>query len=245
MTEQKNINDLRGNPDNPRTISEHDFKALKRSIDEFGDLSGVVLNVRTGQLVGGHQRVEAFKALGGQKVVEVLTRYETPTIKGTVALGFVNYDGERFSYREVDWPEAKELAANVAANRITGEFDKDLLAKVTYDIQRQSPELLDLTGQTDKEIKKLMQSIGVVEEDPPKDPPADEESDTITFRLTKDQQDLVKRALDHVRMTRDMPAQDADAKNGAALFYMSEHYLSTNPTKPEDSTFIPPELPSQ
>lgn len=159
--ESKQLSELKGNPTNPRTISKVDFENLKKSIKEFGDLSGVVLNVRTSQLVGGHQRVEAFKALGGQSEVNVQERFTDATNKGTVAYGYVILDGERYSYREVDWDPTFELAANIAANRITGQFDNDLLAEVTYQIQQENESLLALTGQTDAEISKLLDMVGV------------------------------------------------------------------------------------
>lgn len=43
---------------NPRTITKPALEALGHAMREFGDLGGVVLNVRTGNLVGGHQRVK-------------------------------------------------------------------------------------------------------------------------------------------------------------------------------------------
>src|SRR5436853_352297 len=71
LMDTKDLNDLKGNPKNPRTISKHDFEALKKSILKFGDLSGVIFNKRTGHLAGGHQRIEAFKALTGQTEDEI------------------------------------------------------------------------------------------------------------------------------------------------------------------------------
>jgi DNA modification methylase len=159
--ESKQLSELKGNPTNPRTINKVDFENLKKSIKEFGDLSGIVLNIRTGQLVGGHQRVEAFKSLGGQSYVNIQERLTDATHKGTIAYGYVLLDGERYGYREVDWEPTFELAANIAANRITGQFDQDLLAEVTYQIQQENESLLALTGQTDAEISKLLDMVGV------------------------------------------------------------------------------------
>lgn len=167
----KNIDELTGDPMNPRQISKEDFEALKKSIKEFGDLSGIVLNVRTGNLVGGHQRIEAFKRLGGEKKVVITQRFDQPdstlppTNKGTIAIGYVDYENEQYSYREVDWSLEKQRSANIAANRIQGQFDLDLLAQVNYEILQAEggAELLDLTGQREAEINKLMQVVGAVE----------------------------------------------------------------------------------
>lgn len=161
--ETKNFDDLKLNPKNPRTISDHDFQALQDSIREFGDLSGIVFNVTTGQLVGGHQRVKAFKRLSGQKQVVITQRYDAPDNKGTVAFGHVTWDNQFFPYREVEWDENREYAANVAANRISGEFDLDLLAEINYKLAQEDQELLALTGQTPEEIKQLLNAVGVGE----------------------------------------------------------------------------------
>jgi len=160
--DQININDLKGNPKNPRTISKHDYEALVNSIKRFGDLSGIVFNRRTGQLVGGHQRIEAFKRMGGDKSVQITERLESPNSKGTVAVGYVFFENEQYAYREVDWDQGTENAANIAANRIQGQFDLDLLAEITFEISQleNGDELLSLTGQTTDEINRLLDSVG-------------------------------------------------------------------------------------
>lgn len=178
--ETRNLDDIKGNPKNPRRISEHDFEALKKSILEFGDLSGIVFNIRTERLVGGHQRVEAFKRLAGQKTVAITQRFEQPNKQGTVAIGHVELEGELYGYREVDWDEGREHAANIAANRIQGEFDTDMLAELTYELSQleDGQDLLALTGQTENEISNLLDSVGAKGE---RDPAEDEapELDTV------------------------------------------------------------------
>lgn len=245
--EIKNINDLHGDPQNPRTISKHDFEALKKSIIEFGDLSGVVLNTTTNELVGGHQRVEAFKALGKSAQVEIAQRLEQPTKTGTIAIGFVIIDGERYGYREVVWDKARQQAANIAANRISGEFDIDLLAQVTYQIQQANPELVELTGQREAEVKKLMESIGVVDAEQPDDSKQkdeDEDSNELVFRLSAEQSEYIANVLEHVRISKDIPSADNNTMNGAALYYIAEEYVKHNPM-PIPGEFNPPELPPQ
>lgn len=120
------LSDLKPNPKNPRTISDEKLKALEKTISEFGDLSGFVYNRRTKRLVGGHQRA---KVLPPDAKVNVTKLYESPTKRGTVASGFLSFKGERFSYREVDWPELKEKAANLAANKGGGEWDLDMVGE--------------------------------------------------------------------------------------------------------------------
>ena len=116
----KKLGDLKHNPKNPRHITEGKLLLLKKSMDEFGDLSGIVFNVRSGQLVGGHQRQ---KVLSPDSKINLTESYLEPTSVGTVAVGHVIIDGEKFNYREVDWDDNKEKAANIAANKGAGEWD--------------------------------------------------------------------------------------------------------------------------
>lgn len=245
MTEYKTLDELAADPKNPRRISRHDFNALKRSIDVFGDLSGIVMNTTTGELVGGHQRIEAFKSLGKNAQIEIVQRLEQPSRVGTVAIGFVLMDGERYAYREVQWEREMQQAANVAANRISGEFDVDKLAEYTYLIQQVNPDLVELTGQTEKEVQKLMESIGVVDAQEPADQkPEDEDVNELVFAVTAEQSELIANVLLYIRNTKSIPASDHKAVNGAALYYMAEEYVKHNPM-PSPDEFEPPELPGE
>lgn len=161
----KTIDDLKGNPQNPRTMSVHDANALKKSMGEFGDLSSIVFNRQTGQLVGGHQRVETLKRLGGTNRVQITQTFNPATDDGTIALGYITYNKKAFPYREVDWPYEREMAANIAANRIQGEFDLDLLGEATVMLREADAELLALTGQSEDEINDLLKAAGVISDE--------------------------------------------------------------------------------
>lgn len=220
--ETKDINALNANAKNPRKINKHDYEKLVQSIRVFGDLSGIVFNTRTNQLVGGHQRIQAFKQLGGQP--HITERFAQANSVGTVALGYVLLGDERYTYREVDWTAEHEKAANVAANRIQGEFDLDLLAEITYEISQaeNASELLNLTGQTNDELERLLKMSGAIEE-----PTNDNEDDgeKLEFRLTSEQREVVEEALGHIKATREMQAISNASVNGAALFAMCQDYL--------------------
>lgn len=180
------IDELNENPKNPRTMSDHSGNALATSMKEFGDMSGIVFNVRTKHLVGGHQRIKVLnRLLKGKKEVVITNNFAEPDHVGTVALGYVAYDNRQFAYREVDWDEGRELAANVAANRISGEFNIDMLAQVNYELSQleNGSGLLELTGQTNDEINKLLDMVGVGgEADPLEDvpPPVDDANPAVS-----------------------------------------------------------------
>jgi len=123
------MNDLKEWERNPREIEEAALSGLGNSIDEFGDLSGIVFNVRLQALVAGHQRVKAIKEKYGDTV-----RIEEKCI--------VLPTGERFAIRLVDWDETKHAAANVAANNeyISGTYTKELEG-LLQEIGKEAPEL--------------------------------------------------------------------------------------------------------
>ena len=57
-TTPKKVMDLAPAPYNPRFITDKKLEMLEHSINEFGDLSGIVFNIQTGNTVGGHQRIK-------------------------------------------------------------------------------------------------------------------------------------------------------------------------------------------
>lgn len=121
-----NLKDIKANPKNPRTASDDKLALLKKSLAEFGDLSGIVYNRRTKHLIGGHQRKDVLPP--GSKIF-LTKKYAKATKVGTVAEGHVDVDGERFAFRVVHWDPVKEKAANIAANKGAGEWDMDQLGE--------------------------------------------------------------------------------------------------------------------
>ena len=140
---------------NPRRISGHDFTGLVDAIGKFGDMEGLVFNRRSGRIVGGHQRKEAYQKKGGH--IEITETLDEPNEVGTVARGYVTIGTEKFSYRVVDWPEEKEKLANMATNRLQGEWDDDKLAELIYSI-KDNPDLPD-AGFTVQEVTQILAGI--------------------------------------------------------------------------------------
>lgn len=125
-TPETTVAKLKPNPRNPRKVTDAKLAMLKKAMERFGDLGGVVLNTTSGHLVGGHQRT---KVLPRDAKVHVERRYASPTKAGTVAEGHIDWAGERFAYREVAWPADVEKAANLAANKGAGDFDTSAVAE--------------------------------------------------------------------------------------------------------------------
>lgn len=129
---------------------------LAKSMVEFGSLDGFIYNVRTKQLAGGHQRKTIMPE---ESKIVIEKRYEKPTRQGTLAHGHIEYDGERWPYREVDWDENKEKAANLAANKGAGEFDFTKLQEFVLELDEANFDL-DLTMFDDKERKLMFADFG-------------------------------------------------------------------------------------
>ncbi|REC31334.1 DNA modification methylase [Enterococcus pseudoavium] len=104
------LSDLKPADYNPRVDLKPgmpEFEKLSRSIEEFGFIDPPIFNERTGNLIGGHQRVAVASYLGGYDEIEVSV---------------------------VDLPLKKEKTLNVALNKITGRWDEEKLAILLKDI---------------------------------------------------------------------------------------------------------------
>ena len=120
------IGDLKPWARNPRAIDEPSRAGLRASLNEFGDISGIVYHL-DGYLICGHQRVRELEGIHGD---DSPIEWQKVADTGDVATGAVVLrNGERFRVRVVDWEEAKAQAANVAANSglLSGSFTADLL----------------------------------------------------------------------------------------------------------------------
>ena len=111
-------------PYNPRKMTPNAQQALRSSMEAFQDISGIVWNVRTGNLVSGNHRWEELVAQyeeDGIDLVKIHPDYDYYMING-----FGEFTG--YLLREVDWDEDTEKAANIAANseKLQGEFTNAL-----------------------------------------------------------------------------------------------------------------------
>lgn len=103
------------------------FEKLRRSIEQFGYIDPIIWNRRTGNVVGGHQRLEILLERG-------VTRAEVSV---------------------VDLPEEREKLLNVALNKIAGEWDIPRLKDLIIDLEA-LPLDVTLTGFDQAEIEKLL-----------------------------------------------------------------------------------------
>jgi hypothetical protein len=186
---------LKPDPKNPNRMADGDKARMAKSLEEFGDLSGIVLNRRTGLMVGGHQRADVLKN-GKLEIVDL----SKPEPDGTVARGHLDHGGRRYAVRVVDWPEEKAHAALLAANRFgrVGEDDSALLAELLAELDDVEIDM-ELTGFSQEAlaellVEELVECENDVDDDPR--PPASPVSKfTFPPRVWLTQRDAIKAAL--------------------------------------------------
>lgn len=102
---------------NPRKMDERARTGLSKSIDAFGLVEPVIWNERTGNVVGGHQRLYDLIAKNVQETDVVV----------------------------VDLPASKEKALNIALNNpaISGQFDGEKLSLLLQELREQEAALAD------------------------------------------------------------------------------------------------------
>ena len=115
-------------PYNPRKVNPHVVEELKKNFRKVGFLGGIVYNSITGNLVGGHKRVEALDLI-----------YDYPTN---------DYD---IKVEKVEFDDKTEKEQNIFLNnkRVQGEMDYELLAELLPDID------IENTGLGDYDIQMI------------------------------------------------------------------------------------------
>jgi DNA modification methylase len=127
------------NPRKDLKPGDIEFEKLKRSIEEFGYVEPVIWNERTGNVVGGHQRLKVMKYLGHSEVDCVV----------------------------LDIDLQKEKALNIALNKISGEWDDTLLTALLKDLSDSGFDTT-LTGFDMAEVSEMFDDeSGIVEDEPP------------------------------------------------------------------------------
>ena len=130
---------------NPRQISDEEMQKLQNSIDEFGLVEPIVLNLENNKIVSGHQR---FDAILNQAMVDGDFLEELYMIRlGGIGWVFTDTDLKIES-------EEHEKALNLALNKISGEWDPVKLADVIKDLEMKEFDI-PLTGFDDIELEEL------------------------------------------------------------------------------------------
>lgn len=184
------------NPRKDLKPSDPEYKALERSLKEFGTVAPLVWNERTGNLVGGHQR---FKILLAQKKTDIQVSV-------------------------VDLDEKREKALNVALNKISGAWDFPKLKEMLADMDDGTFDLTLLGFSTD-ELASMIDLKGVGEAGLGNIEDVDRNFQQMTFVLSEAQAEVVKRAVAQAIDSGYAEGEDNDNKNGNAIYGICKEYL--------------------
>ena len=99
---------------------------LASGMEKFGVVDPIIIN-KDGTVIGGHQRIRAAEKLGMPEI---------PCVR-------------------LDLDKIQEKALNLALNKISGEWDIDLLKDLLIELDSGAIDI-ELTGFTSKELEKLM-----------------------------------------------------------------------------------------
>lgn len=117
------------NPRKKLKPGDKEYEKIKNSITEFGYVEPVIVNLDL-TIIGGHQRVTVLSDLGYVEIDCIV----------------------------VDVDKAKEKALNIALNKITGEWNKELLADLIQELQKADFDV-SFTGFEPPEIEQLFNSV--------------------------------------------------------------------------------------
>jgi DNA modification methylase len=123
------IDELRPDPGNPRKISDAELDALARSLRQWGFVQPALARREDRVVIGGHQRLLAARKLGLK----------------TAPVIFLDLSVEQ------------SRLLNVALNKISGEWDEELLARMLANLQPVAD--LTLTGFDDDELGTLLRGL--------------------------------------------------------------------------------------
>jgi len=130
---------------NARKATMSDLDKLKENLKELGDLSGITHDLETDEIITGNQRSTVFDINNCEIVIT--SKNEKPDKQGTVAVGYIVWNDNKYNYRQVRWDEETRKKACIVANTFAGIFDREAL-------KAYNPEDLEGFGLDKKYITK-------------------------------------------------------------------------------------------
>lgn len=164
------LNAAKYNPRVDLQPEDEEYKRLKRSIEVFGYVEPIIWNERTGNIVGGHQRLKILISQG-YKEIEVSC---------------------------IDVSEEDEKVLNVSLNKIKGRWDIEKLSDILREFDE--VDSIGLTGFEERELESLLTNYDHIQdlmEDDFSDYNPDKEHDTfvMTFSIPKRERENIENYL--------------------------------------------------
>lgn len=143
--EEINITDIIPSEYNPRRISEEEYEKLSKSLNSFGVVDPIIINLKNKHIIGGHQRYDVLH----EQYIQDNNKYETLHLLRLGDIGWVFPDTE-LKVKSDD----HEKALNLALNKISGEWDEPKLKPLLEDLSLKGFDI-ELTGFDEPELKEL------------------------------------------------------------------------------------------
>lgn len=143
--EEIHITDIIPSEYNPRRISEEEYDKLSKSLNSFGVVDPIIVNLKNNHIIGGHQRYDVLH----EQYIQDNNKYETLHLLRLGDIGWVFPDTE-LTVKSDD----HEKALNLALNKISGEWDEPKLKPLLEDLSLKGFDI-ELTGFDEPELKEL------------------------------------------------------------------------------------------
>lgn len=145
-----NITDINEADYNPREISDEEMEKLENSINEFGFVDPMIINLKNNRLIGGHQRFNALLSINmkNNEFTQELNLVEL----GNIGWVFPDMDLKIES-------EQHEKALNIALNKISGTWDNEKLFTILEELKEDENIGLEMTGFSEDEMSKIKRNL--------------------------------------------------------------------------------------
>lgn len=168
------LGDIRPAAYNPRKDlqpGDVEFEKLKASVKAFGYVEPVIFNERTGNVVGGHQRLKVLIELGFEEEQAVV----------------------------VDLDDQSEKVLNIALNKITGRWEPEKLAELLAELHEGGG--MEITGFEEWELNALLADYDHIEDLLNEDFASTGSTEPTSFTMTFTLPDDVRKAAEHYMAT--------------------------------------------
>ena len=196
--EMWDINKLTEWKDNPRKVTDEGLERLKFQIKKLGQYKPLLVTDR-GEVLGGNMRLRVYRELGIKDVWVSVVKPKDENEKIEYALS----DNDRIGQYDEDM--LSKMLPNY--NIDLGQFSVDLKDPVVLRDFVIDPSIIDDIGLPDGA------KVGFAQ---------------MTFTVTQDQADLIKKALEDAKALGDFGDTGNDNSNGNALARIAEQFTETN-----------------
>ena len=141
--EEIKLSELKPSQYNPRRMEESQYKKLQKSMETYGLVDPIIINLKNNHIIGGHQRYTVLREKSGNDV-----DYEDLTLQ-LLRLGDVGWVFQETDITIKD--ENDEKGMNLSLNRLDGEFDENKLNDLFSELMAADYDM-DLTGFEDYDV---------------------------------------------------------------------------------------------